>query len=154
MTITFADIRKLRPDWPGAYLPDERLPTESEIQSIEAEHGVTFPPSFKEFQLREARTTPMGSRACCGFGWANRELDPYLRLDTVLAGARESGVPEHLLAFRDDEGNFYCFDTTRPGADGELPVVFWDHDERGVLDVPHLRWESFMEWLAHSVAEG
>lgn len=153
MSITFADIRNMRPNRPGAYLPDERMPKESELIAIEAEYGVTFPPSYKAFQLRESRTTPIGGRGWEGFGWANRELEPALSLDSVLSGAKQIGIPAHLSAFREDECNYYCFDTTRTASDGEFPVVFWCHDERDVLDAPHLRWENFMEWLAWTLAD-
>jgi hypothetical protein len=92
----------------------------------------------------------MGGTAWNGFGWANSELDAYMNLGFVISGARQMGVPEHLAPFRDEEGNYYCFDSTKPDASGEFPVVFWDHDEGGVLNVPHYQWRNFVEWLADS----
>jgi hypothetical protein len=34
-----------------------------------------------------------------------------------------------------------------PDANGDCPVVFWDHDEQSILDVAHYKWPTFLSWL-------
>jgi hypothetical protein len=78
--------------------------------------------------------------------WANPDLEPYLSLEDGIVHARRWGVPEHYVPFWTDEGNFLCFDTSRPSTDGEFPIVFWEHDApAGDLDPS---WDGFVDWLA------
>ena len=132
----------------GSFPPDLPKPSRNELDALVVQFKRSYPPSFVAFQLRECGSTPMAPRDWDGFGWANPELEPYMSLRSVLECAEESRVPSHLSPFRHDEGNFFCFDTSRPDSTQEYPVVFWDHDERGVLNVPHYQWPTFLEWLA------
>jgi hypothetical protein len=152
-TDDFAKLREMAPDSDGSFPPDWRLPTVDDFERIRTESGCVYPPSFIAFQTKYALITPMSGWDWDGFGWAGSDIEPYASLETIIADAREWGVPPHLSPFRMDESNFYCFDTSQVRDDGEHPVVFWAHDELGVIDAPHLCWNNFCDWLIRGMKE-
>ncbi|HVG12644.1 MAG TPA: SMI1/KNR4 family protein [Flavisolibacter sp.] len=110
-------------------------PSEEDVRNAEEKLGVKFPPSFITYQLEYADLT-YGS------------FEPYLRiedgshLDLVnsVSEARAYGLPQHLLPFVEDNGDYYCFDLATKAP--EYKVRYWSHD--GATDES---WESFLDWV-------
>jgi len=144
--MTFADIRReFGAD--GSYPPDLPRPTTAYFRKLQRRFGRTYPEVFVLFQTVEAFNTPMAAHDWDGFGWAAPGLDAYMSLRAALEDAAHCDLALSFAPFRMDEGNLYCLDTSHIDSAGACPVVFWDHDERAILDVPHLTWPSFVAWL-------
>jgi hypothetical protein len=122
--------------------------TAEEVSAAERALGCRFPDSYRWFQLE--------------FGdFARGPLDIYsvrgdgLPIVSINLDARRDGyprLPAHLIAFSDSgSGDLCCFDTSAM-ADGECPVVWWDHagDE---AQSPERAASSFLDWLAAEVRE-
>jgi hypothetical protein len=127
-----------------SYLP---VPTRDEFIRLTAKYGRSFPESFVAFKVNESSSTPIASSDCVGFGWANPNLEAYMSLEAIIQDAELANLPKWLSPFRIDEGNYYCFDTSNSAAHGDYPVVFWDHDENGILNAEHYKWPCFIAWL-------
>ena len=134
--------------------PIRRLlpPTVEQIRDAEAGLGRQFPPSFLEF-LREAGACQLplwqtywvgdgslGPRNIVAANEAQRNADPPL--------------PCFLVAFHNNGcGDQLCFDTRQRSADGEYPVVFWDHEaslEENLADL-FVVADDFAGWLEQEV---
>jgi hypothetical protein len=140
----FAYARERFPDLGPAYPADWEIPTREYIQELALKYRCRFPVSFIEFQTCEAARTPMADRDFDGFGWANPELQRHFSLEDKLAAARQIDLPDCLVAFRDDNGDFHCFDTRdSDGNDAEFPVVLWDHNGNEISDSA----SCFGDWL-------
>jgi SMI1-KNR4 cell-wall len=124
------------------YTPPWGLPSRTDFEALSGKYGCRFPPSFISYQTEYAARIPADN----GFMWANPDLEPYLSLEDGIVHARRWGVPEHYVPFWTDEGNFLCFDTSRPSTDGEFPIVFWEHD--APADDLDPSWDGFSDWLA------
>ncbi len=135
-------LRAAFPELSADYSPPWGMPTVQDFEDLAVRCGGRFPASFVAFQARYAMFMPVPDN---GFRWANPGLEPYLSLETTIADARHCGVPDHLLPFWTDEGNFCCFDLSRPAADGECPVVFWDHESPDGDAAPVAK--DFVAWL-------
>ena len=111
------------------------LPSEQDVKNAEENLGVSFPPSYRRFQLEYSNIS---------FG----AFEPYLlfeegsNLDLISAvkEARENGLPENLLPFVEDNGDYYCFDLTTKAL--EYKVRYWSHN--GTTDE---NWEDFPDWV-------
>jgi|ERR1051326_3307884 hypothetical protein len=125
------------------YAPPWGLASQRHFASIAKKYGCQFPPSFISYQIEYADKIPGPNE----LGWAHPKSDTWCNLAKMIEYARGWGVPDYLLPFAHDEGNFYCFDTRSPLPGGEYPVVFWDHDESDVLNVRHYQWPNFVSWL-------
>ena len=108
-----------------------RLPTEVEVNAAEAQPGVKFHPDYRRY-LMEASDVVFGS------------LEPaivipdsgHLSLVDMVETARdEMEVPDELLPFCEDNGDYYCLN-----AAGE--VEFWAHD--GTTDE---KWKDLATWI-------
>jgi len=122
--------------------------TVEEVSAAERALGCRFPDGYRWFQLE--------------FGdFAHGPLDIYsvrgdgLPIVSINLDARRDGyprLPAHLIAFSDSgSGDLCCFDTSAM-AEGECPVVWWDH-AGGEAQSPERAASSFLDWLAAEVRE-
>lgn len=107
-----------------------RLPTEAEVRAIEAETGVSFPPDFRRYLL-EASDVVFGVMEPVSI----TSPTSHTFFPSVLASARNWGVPDDLIPLCDDNADFYCV-----APSGE--VVFWSHN--GTTDQ---RWQDIATWI-------
>ncbi|MDB5197374.1 MAG: hypothetical protein JWP88_1745 [Flaviaesturariibacter sp.] len=112
-----------------------RLPLEEDVRNAEEELGVKFPPSYIKFQLEYSNLS---------YGtfepYLLSEGGSYLDLINAVKEARVFGLPDHLLPFLADNGDYYCFDLTTNAP--EYTVRYWSHD--GTTDES---WEGFLDWV-------
>ncbi|HLJ56621.1 MAG TPA: SMI1/KNR4 family protein [Chthonomonadaceae bacterium] len=105
------------------------LANDAELDSIEAELGVTLPRSYRAY-LKQAAHRQIGT------------YEPYTAGE--LAGAAreawDGGLEPHLLPFLDDNADHFCFDLRSTVA--EPPVVYRPHD--GTSDET---WPNFAAWI-------
>ena len=104
-------------------------PSADEVALAESSLKIKFPASFLSF-MTQAR--PMQLNHCAIFYWVGGE--GLKEGNIVVFNRREreeasSPLPSFLISFYNDGmGNQVCFDTRYPAADGEYPIVFWDHE--------------------------
>ena len=107
-----------------------RLPSEEEVRALEATIGTTLHPDYVRYLLEASdvvfRTLEPATITI---------PDSYRYLPSVIADARSAGVPEELLPFCEDNGDFFCL--TQDGG-----VRFWSHDG-GTAE----SWGSLGEWI-------
>lgn len=124
--------------------------TESEVAELERELGVTLPASYRRF-LQEFGFTFWPDFV---YGIAHGKL-PGMRVlwqTRIERHEVEPPLPAHLVPFSPDGwGNHYCLDTAQL-AEGECPVVFWDH-EAAANSAPERTHRSFTAWLAEALEE-
>lgn len=103
---------------------------EGAIVRAEAELRISLPTSFRNL-LRTP--PPLPAELCARLYWVGEDNET---MDDIVAANRQeheeagSPLPAFLIAFaHDGMGNQICFDTRHPTADGEYPVVFWDHEQ-------------------------
>ena len=109
-----------------------RLPSESEVNAIEHEMGLTLHPQFRQYLLT-------ASDVVCGV------LEPvtvtipnsHTHLPTVAREAGHWGVPKDLVPICHDNADYYCV-----ASDGR--VVFWSHDLQGPTGE---EWPSIADWI-------
>jgi putative acetyltransferase len=105
------------------------VPTPDQIADAQSRLGIRFPGSYLIF-LRAGR--PMTLSDCAGFHWpgdASLGSRHIVEANRWLHKECGSPSPEYLVTFYNDGfGNEVCFDTRKPGPDGEYPIVFWDHE--------------------------
>ena len=107
-----------------------RLPSEEEVRAVEAESGVSFPSDFKRYLL-EASDMVVGALEPVTV----TDPDFHTYFPTVLADAREYGVPADMIPICEDDADFFC--ATQAGE-----VVFWSHN--GATDE---RWPDIASWI-------
>lgn len=92
------------------------LPTPEQVEAVETELGVTFPPEYTRYLL-------MASDAVFGLIEPVTVASPNFgtHIPKVVASARAYGVPSHFLPICEDNADFYCL--TPSGS-----VEFWSHD--------------------------
>ncbi len=105
-----------------------RRPTEAEVRDAERRCGATFHRDLRQY-LMEASDITYGA------------LEPvtidggHTAIDSVVARARDLGVPDGLVPICEDNGDFYCLTE-----DGK--VAFWSHD--GATDE---QWPDLATWI-------
>jgi hypothetical protein len=104
--ISFDSIKQRFPDRSAAFPSDWPKPNAEELAKIEGDFGVRYSEQFREFQLRECHSTPIGDVAFDYFGWAHPSLGPMENLRMIVEEAQGSGVPRDLAPFRCDNGDF------------------------------------------------
>jgi cell wall assembly regulator SMI1 len=119
--------------------------TQDQLARAQAELGVVFPGSYKEF-LRKYGWGEFATEAIYGLG---HDVPKYL--DVVRQTLRERTELEPRLplalvpVMNDGAGNNYCLDTSKL-IHNECPVVLWNH-EMGGNQVPETVAASFDNWF-------
>jgi len=107
-----------------------RLPSESEVLTLEKKLSIHFPSDFKGYLLKVSDVV---------FGTIEPVTitDPscYTYFKTVLDDARTCGVDNNLIPICYNNGDFYCMES-----DGR--IVFWSHN--GVVDES---WDNIWDWV-------
>jgi len=65
---------------------------------------------------------------------------------------KEYGFPNYLTPFKQDNGDFWCFDN-RTQIEDEFPVVIWDHNSNNIEKDKNFQWKNFIEWLDSTMLE-
>ena len=122
----FSELRRLNQPVPKPGV----LPTEEEVNRVEAELGTTFHPDFKRYLL-EASDVVFGT------------LEPvtitsptsHTNLLSVVESARLGSVPDKLIPVCEDNSDFYCIDESGR-------VCFWSHN--GITEE---QWPTLADWI-------
>jgi hypothetical protein len=127
-------------------------PTPEQVRDSEARLDARFPPSFLEF-LREAGACRLPLWQTYWVG--DEALGPRHIVSANEAQRNsKSPLPCFLVAFHNNGcGDQLCFDTRQRSAEGEYPVVFWDHEvsvEENLADL-FVVADDFAEWLEQEV---
>jgi cell wall assembly regulator SMI1 len=128
------------------YAPD--AVTEGELERVERRLETRLPADYKSavLQFGLPRPTIELLDAIVDRQLDLREVSDFLgpaEMVTVTKDWRDLGLPEELVAFATDcMGNLFCFSAAAE-AFGEMPVFFFDHDERSVDVVA----PSFTQWV-------
>lgn len=107
-----------------------RLPGNSELETLERQTGVTFPPDLRQYLL-EASDIVLGTLEPITV----TDTDNHTYFPTVLEDARDASVPDTLIPFCEDNGDYFCLDASGI-------VRFWSHD--GPTDES---WPSLAAWI-------
>ena len=111
------------------------LPTEEDVKNAEEKLGVKFPPSYIKYQLEYSNLEYGTFEPFLLF-----EDGSYLDLVSSVNDARQNGLPDYLLPFLEDNGDYYCFDMTTKAP--EYKVKFWSHN-----GATGEEWEDFLDWV-------
>lgn len=119
-----------------------------DINQAEDHLQVVLPAEYKRFLREFGWAYVPGAGEVYGLGtdvvW-HRDL---VRVTLSERTEMRPRVPPYLVPILNDGGgNHYCLDT-RPGADGECPVLLWDH-ELGEDQEPYVEARNFSLWLAN-----
>ncbi len=112
------------------------LPTEQQIAQAESRLGVTFPPSFRVFELEHSNINAGDIEPLVVTAHG-----PINIVEAVESAWNECGVPRTLLPFAAGDGGYFCFDLGSKGE--EKSVVQWTHESAGITD----RWDDFATWI-------
>ena len=146
--MTFEDLRAKYSDQKPAFPANCPEPNEKDLNE---KYNCKFPNSFIEFQLKYCKEIPLGDFAFDGFGFANNKLKPYMSLEEVLKDYSELEFPKYLTPFRQDNGDFYCFDNR--SSESDFPVVIFDHNSNGIESDPNFKWKNFIDWIDKTMLE-
>ena len=147
----FQKLRERYPESDAAFPNHLPKPNENDLNDIVAKYKCKFPPSFIAFQLIYCHTTPIGDFAFDGFGWANKMLDAYLNFEKVVKTFRRLDFPDYLTPFKQDNGDFWCFDNR--SSEAEYPVIIWDHNSGDIERELGYQWANFLNWLTKTLEE-
>ena len=106
------------------------LPSSSDVESVETELGVVFPPDLRRYLL-EVSDVFVGTLEPATLD----RTDSHTHLLNIIQSARAYGVPNDLLPFCEDNADFFCFDNK-----GE--IEYWSHN--GATDE---RWPDLATWI-------
>ncbi|MDB5297028.1 MAG: hypothetical protein JWO31_3011 [Phycisphaerales bacterium] len=109
-----------------------RLPTPEEVDAAERDVGVAFHPDYRRFQLEVSNVVAGVLEPAVVLP----NMMPYLDLRRTVETARKVGVPDDVLPFCQDNGNYFFID--RAGR-----VGYWDHDDRTASP----RHASLADWI-------
>ena len=109
----------------------QRLPSTAEVDEMESQLGVTFPPDYRKYLL-EVSDVVYGTMEPVTI----TRPHAHTHLASVLADARTMGVPQHLLPICGDNGDYYCVAS-------DQRVIFWSHN--GATDES---WSDIGEWIS------
>ncbi len=151
--LAYSKLKKDYPDREAAFPDNLPKPNKSDLEYLIDKYDCKFPQSYIDYQLNYCQTTPIGDFAFEGFGWANRELEPYLNLEEVLKGYKDLDFPDYLTPFKQENGDFWCFDNRVDSETGEYPVVIWDHNSNDIEQDKDFQWNSFIDWLEKTMED-
>ncbi|SHO59514.1 SMI1/KNR4 family protein [Algoriphagus zhangzhouensis] len=143
--MTFEDLKEKYPDREPAFPQNCPQPNETYLNELVEKYYCKFPKSFIDFQLKYCLEVPIGDFAFEGFGFANNELDPYMNLEEVLKDYAELEFPQYLTPFKQDNGDFWCFDNR--SSYPEVPIVIFNHNTNEIESGSNNNWENFIDWL-------
>lgn len=106
------------------------LPDKADVDEMESDLGVTFPQDYRTY-LVTASDVVLGTLEPATIV----DPDAHTYLPAVVADARDVGLPDELLPFCEDNGNYYCFN-----ADEE--VELWSHDGEA-----EEKWADLADWI-------
>jgi cell wall assembly regulator SMI1 len=136
----------------GLYEDPERLTQavpvgEEAIAAAEQQLGVTFPASYRWFLAKYGVADwPDYIYGLCTNPLYHSVVETTIANRTTL----HPHIPDAYIPFAPDGGgNHYCLKCDEL-ADGECPIIFWDHDcgEDQEIDVTH---DSFLSWLEETI---
>lgn len=167
-------IRAIRQDSePSAHILLHPPASQDDIEKAETVLNLRLPPSYKRFLL-VTNGLGFGANEwtfVCGAGparadWNKVVLNLWLEcshhneicacwreFQGVYADEREMDRESGIDTFLSDETilvpfsmtfDAWCFDRTRPGGDGEYPVMLWDHELREAKEM----YPDFVTWFA------
>ena len=116
-------------DWLG-WRPIPSTVTDADLNALERETGLTFPPLYRDFLQYQhfVSLTETGVRFephVCD-DWKESLRKAYFH-----SGPRERIIGVGLLPFGQEaymDAGPVCFDTRHRLRDGDCPIVFWDHE--------------------------
>jgi hypothetical protein len=135
-------------DW-IPWKPIESPVTENDVARLEAMTGVRFPPLFRAYLMYQCLLmTDFGIIRLPQLP-SDRPLEDvmgYMRVFNEETYWRVHGyVP---FAYDGNDGGRMCFDTKRPDAQNDYPIVFVDHERAVSINyVGEQRWSSFAALL-------
>jgi SMI1-KNR4 cell-wall len=110
--------------------------TDIQIENVESILNIKFPKTYILF-VKEYLNIRLGS-----YEILTLNSDDNLYLIAQFEDAKKYfDLPEHLIPFLEDNGDYFCFDTTKIN-DGEYSVKYWSHN--GTTDE---KWDNFMDWV-------
>lgn len=113
-----------------------KLPSERDVKLVEDKLGVKFPPSYVKFLLKYSDVNVGTFEPYSVF-----QDNSYLDIIEGITNAREAyDLPENLIPFLEDNGNYYCFDLDSKGP--EHSIVFWSP-----YGISSEKWNSFLDWI-------
>lgn len=114
------------------------LPTPEQVEAVEAELGVRFPPDYVRYLLT-------ASDVVFGFIEPATVADPNFRthIPKVVASARAYGVPSGLLPICEDNADFYCLTSSDS-------VEFWSHNGSTNESWPNLATWIEQVWIGEA----
>jgi len=119
-------------DWVG-WKPMPSTVMDGDLDGLERETGLRFPPAYRDFLkcLHFIDLTEVGVRfeQHMPQNWCETLRAAYFK-----SWPRETILDVGLIPFGDEtqlDAGPVCFDTRCRLADGDCPVVFWDHEWRG-----------------------
>lgn len=115
-----------------------RLPSEDQVSAMERELGIQFHPDYRQYLLR-ASDVVLGALEPAEV----TEPQSHTYLPSVVAGAREMGVPDDLLPYCEDNGHYYYL-----RKDGS--VAFWSHNGSTNEAWPDLAAWVLQVWIAEN----
>lgn len=143
--MTFEDLKDKYSNRSPAFSFNYNEPNEADLSELIERYNCKFPKSFIDFQLKYCKEVSIGDFAFDGFGFANKSLEPYMNLGEILNDYKELNYPEYLTPFKQDNGDFWCFDNRVD--DNELPVVIFDHNSNKIESDSNYKWKNFIDWL-------
>ncbi len=114
-------------DWVGWKAIDSTV-TDAELNSLEQEAGLGFPPLYRDF-LKYRHFVDLTERGVRFERHRPDEWDDRLRKRYL--HSRDRIMDAGLLPFGDEvqmDAGPVCFDTNRRDGAGDCPVIFWDHE--------------------------
>lgn len=130
-------------------------PTSEEVKHAEKALGLKLPPSFLVF-LRDAGSYQLYFWETYWVGGDSLGYRNIVKANIYERIEMTTPLPEFLIAFHNNGcGDQLCFDTRRPGPDGEYPIVSWDHELTPEENLENLDVvaDSFAEWLWEEVQQ-
>lgn len=110
--------------------------TDTQIESIESILNIKFPKTYLFF-VKEYLNVRLG-----GYEFLTFNKNDNLYLITQFEDAKKYfGLPEHLIPFIEDNGDYFCFDTTKI-INEEYSIKYWSHN-----GTTNERWDNFMDWV-------
>ena len=106
-----------------------RLPSEGDVSAMETGLGIRFHPDYRAYLLG-ASDVVLGALEPAEI----TNPDSHTFLPAVITDARKAGVPDGLLPFCEDNGDYFCL---RAGS-----VAYWSHE--GPTDET---WPDLATWI-------